>query len=112
MHSKVIIASLVCMLAASFSNGKAVNVMRQAKLQSEEISCAAPNGDRCYFTVSTNYFASGSAIEASLVTDVYFSNIVVKEKSHQDLAVSIGYRHGQRTVTPSIITFLQRCGTI
>lgn len=44
MHSKVIIASLVCMLAASFGNSRTMNVAEAPKLKAEEISfCSAPN---------------------------------------------------------------------
>ena len=52
MHSKVIIASLVCMLAASFNAGKGItnNVTKPTK-QVEEIVDHAPNDDQAYFYI-------------------------------------------------------------
>ena len=43
MHSKVIIASLVCMLAASFGNSKIANAPRPVHAATEEVAFRAPN---------------------------------------------------------------------
>jgi len=53
MHSKVIIASLVCVLAASFNAGKGItsNFARPTK-QTEVTIDHAPNDDQTYFSIS------------------------------------------------------------
>ena len=46
MHSKVIIASLVCMLAASFGNSRTMNVTKPTQFKEPKMSCCnAPNED-------------------------------------------------------------------
>lgn len=97
MHSKVIIASLACLLAAGVGSVKAANSFEEVKAQ-EEVSCNAPNGVKSYFTVPKNYYQSGSTITATLVTDSYVSQISVKEKSDPRLEVSIVYRAGKHRV--------------
>ena len=52
MHSKVIIASLVCMLAANFGNGKVADVFKATQPKTEEIACYnAPNDRHAEVTV-------------------------------------------------------------
>lgn len=66
MHSKVIIASLVCMLAASFNCNKTVNVAEASNLGAEEAVCAnAPNEDRRAITFSQDIVDCGSPFVAS-----------------------------------------------
>lgn len=48
MHSKVVIASLVCMLAASFGAGnKATSDFKKTNREAKEMVCRAPNDDEC-----------------------------------------------------------------
>ena len=43
MHSKVIIASLICMLAANFGNGKIANLAKNDAPKANDVVCNAPN---------------------------------------------------------------------
>ena len=67
MHSKVIIASLVCILAASFGGNKAANNVAEASnLRAEESVCAnAPNEDRREITFSQDIVDCGSPFVVS-----------------------------------------------
>ena len=48
MHSKVVIASLVCMLAASFGAGnKVASDFKKTNRDTKEMVCRAPNDDEC-----------------------------------------------------------------
>ena len=48
MHSKVVIASLVCMLAASFGAGnKVTSDFKKTNREAKEMVCRAPNDDEC-----------------------------------------------------------------
>ena len=69
MHSKVIIASLVCALAAGFGNAKAQNLTKGRLQKTEEIACNAPNNFRKYLELSVNHSAAGTNVFAELVTN-------------------------------------------
>ena len=72
MHSKVIVASLVCMLAASFNAGKGVNanIARATKMEINETSgCNAPNEER--FGIQT----SGYVVASNDTTSFNFDGI-------------------------------------
>ena len=72
MHSKVIVASLVCMLAASFNAGKGVNatIARATKMEINETSgCNAPNEER--FGIQT----SGYVVASNNTTSFNFDGI-------------------------------------
>ena len=65
MHSKVIVASLVCMLAASFNVTKGIvpNFIKTAK-QAETMVDHAPNDDRTFFDALSDDDCAGSQISA------------------------------------------------
>lgn len=61
MHSKVIIASLVCVLAASFNGNRSINVAETPNLRTEEKMYAnAPNEERREITFSQDIVDCGS----------------------------------------------------
>ncbi len=67
MHSKVIIASLVCMLAASFGGNLTANYAEAPNQTVEEACCAnAPNEDRREIILTQDIVDSGTTFVASL----------------------------------------------
>ena len=100
MHSKVIIASLVCALAAGFGNAKAQNLTKGRLQKTEEIACNAPNNFRKYLELSVNHAAAGTNVFAELVSDNYYSRLVVDGFS-EGLSFTV-VRKTVRIVTPSV----------
>ena len=66
MHSKVIIASLVCMLAANFGNGKIANLVKEVN-QEANAQCVSsiPNQNVVKAFVSEDYIYSGNFFTAT-----------------------------------------------
>ena len=63
MHSKVIFASIVCMLAASFGGAKPVKGnYAQAPKENESTTSCAPNIEYGYFDIDHNYGDVGETI--------------------------------------------------
>lgn len=95
MHSKVIIASLVCLMTASFGEFHNSNVSKNALNKAETMSiCRAPNDEIDYFTIEDSAVDSGDVIKAVFETEGsnYFT---VLEKS-PELSVSILFENGNR----------------
>lgn len=83
MHSKVIIASLVCMLAASFSAGRGITIngfTRETK-QTEATVDHAPNDDQTYFDTLPRDAAAGSQIYADFNHEEPLSNLYLDQAS-------------------------------
>ena len=100
MHSKVIIASLVCVLAAGFGNAKAQNLTKGRLQKTEETACNAPNEERMYLSLSATNASAGSVVSASFVSDNYYSGLEVNYAT-PGLQVSIFRSKHVRVVTPA-----------
>lgn len=95
MHSKVIIASLVCLMASSFGNLRNAEISKSILNKAETMSiCRAPNDEINYFSIEDTAVHSGDIIKAVFETEgsPYFT---VLEKS-QELSVSISTENDKR----------------
>lgn len=100
MHSKVIIASLICALAAGFGNAKAQNIFKERIIKAEDTACNVPNNYHRYFVLSTDHGAAGSYVSAELVSDIYYSRLVINNDSSPELNATV-IRRVVRFSTPS-----------
>lgn len=69
MHTKVIIASLICALAANSNVGKAFfrNIEKAGKTNMSGIVCDAPNAENGYFNITTDFANAGEEIEGEYI---------------------------------------------
>lgn len=78
MHSKVIVASLVCMLAASFGAGnKMTSGIKNASRNNEETVCYAPNDDGSNFTFVNDITSVGDEARAVFTCDKTIQSVRV-----------------------------------
>ena len=69
MHTKVIIASLICALAANSNVGKVFfrNIEKAGKTNMSGIVCDAPNAENGYFNITTDFANAGEEIEGEYI---------------------------------------------
>ena len=88
MHSKVIVASLACLLASTFcgraANDVACSMSHDAKRTTINY---APSVGRGYFTIKQNVIDSGDYIDTEYIYDGELDNFVVLERSNSLLEV-------------------------
>ena len=102
MHSKVIIASLVCVLAASFNAGNGINarfINNKTKAIASETACHAPSNDWAYFTVEDEIVDSGNTIVAVLNSESD-SSFFILEKT-PSLSVAFDQNDGRTVLIES-----------
>ena len=75
MHSKIIIASLICTLAANFGNFKNENTVQRIKPITEETTCcSAPNEHHAYAYVSNERGSIVAGGWFEIITDIQIKN--------------------------------------
>ena len=92
MHSKVIIASLVCALAASFNvGGKIANSSNKVAVDTKGTVSCAPNDEQNYFELNSDDGRAGETIEANLHYEGTISNFRLLYKSSALQVTTNGY---------------------
>jgi hypothetical protein len=79
MHSKVVIASLVCMLAASFGAGnKAASDFKKTNRETKEMVCRAPNDNGTEFFIINDMISNGDEARAVFTSEkrIYNARVV------------------------------------
>ena len=92
MHSKVIIASLVCALAASFNvGGKIANSSNKVAADTKGTVSCAPNDEQNYFELNSDDGRGGETIEANLHYEGSINNFRLLYKSSALQVTTNGY---------------------
>ena len=79
MHSKVVIASLVCMLAASFGAGnKTTSDFKKTNRETREMACRAPNDNGTEFFIINDMISNGDEARAVFTSEkrIYNARVV------------------------------------
>ena len=88
MHSKVIVASLACLLASTFCGRAADDVVCSMSHDAKRTTINyAPSVGRGYFTIKQNVIDSGDYIDTEYIYDGELDNFVVLERSNSLLEV-------------------------
>lgn len=96
MHSKIIIASLVCMLAASFgAGGKISSGFKKAELHTPEMVCYAPNDEQNHFEFENDCVYAESPFFITFVGEkTTFTNVSIVRQT--GVMLSGGTNTGKR----------------
>ena len=98
MHSKVIIASLVCLLAAGFGNLNAINNVKLSSDKTNTTYNCAPNAEGYDISFQKDYGVVGELFRATIVFDEEHSNFGIIDQSPL-LAVSYRIIRNRALVT-------------
>ena len=104
MHSKVIIASLVCMLAASFGNGKYSNVSKNYHAKTNESVSLAPNDyHQTVSVVQNEYGNAGSTVSVVIDSENSLGNSVGIDDATEGLIIHYSINSGAKRVNFTVV---------